>query len=191
VERVSSVQKRDELHAKFEQYERRMAATPEVEREYRTLARDLESAQFKYQEILSKQTEAQVAQNLETERKGERFTLIEPPQPPEKPISPNRKIILLAGLLASIALGIAAVLTHEAFDASVRGPGDIRQLLNVPALAVIPVIVTAADRDRRRRFRRYTLGGGLTAILIAAVAVHFLVKPLDVLWLSLLSRFGV
>jgi uncharacterized protein involved in exopolysaccharide biosynthesis len=191
VDRVNAVQKRDELHAKFEQYERRMAATPEVEREYRTLARDLESAQIKYQEILSKQTEAQVAQHLETERKGERFTLIEPPQPPEKPISPNRRIILLAGLFASIALGVAAVLTHEAFDASVRGPGDIRQLLSVPALAVIPVIVTAADRARRSRFRRYTFGGGLTALLIAAVAVHFLVKPLDVLWLSLLSRFGV
>ncbi len=90
VDRESAVKKRDALQAKLDDYEKRMAQSPEVERQYREMARELESAQFKYQEILSKQTEAQVSENLETERKGEKFTLIEPPQPPEKPVSPNR-----------------------------------------------------------------------------------------------------
>ena len=90
------------------EYEKRMAHSPEVERQYRTMARDLESAQFKYQEILSKQTEAQVSANLETERKGERFTLIEPPQPPEKPIKPNRIIILIVGVFIGDCRGESA-----------------------------------------------------------------------------------
>src|ERR1700722_8478026 len=70
VERVNAIKKRDDLHAKLDQYEKRMAESPEVERQYRTMARDLESAQSKYQEILSKQTEAQVSANLETEKKA-------------------------------------------------------------------------------------------------------------------------
>ena len=40
---------------------------------------DLTSAQKKHAEVQQKQMEAQLASNLETERKGERFTLIEPP----------------------------------------------------------------------------------------------------------------
>jgi succinoglycan biosynthesis transport protein ExoP len=191
VDRVSAVQKRDELNAKVDQYERRMANSPEVERQYHTMARDLESAQLKYQEILSKQTEAQVSQNLETERKGERFTLIEPPQPPEKPISPNRKMIFLLGLFLSAALGGGAVAARESFDATVRGPADIRQLLQVPALASIPVMVTLEDRSRRRRMARYSLGGAFAAVILAGVTVHFLIKPLDVVWLTLMRRFGV
>ncbi len=191
VDRDSAIKKRDELRAKFYEYEKRMAQAPEVERQYRTMARDLESAQFKYQEILSKQTEAQVAQNLETERKGERFTLIEPPQPPEKPISPNRMLILIAGLFMSIALGVGAVAARESFDASVRGPGDIRSLLQVPALASIPVIITAADRAWRKRMAAISWGGGIAAVVLAVVSVHIFVKPLDVLWLSLMRRFGV
>jgi len=191
VDRVSAIQKRDELHAKFDQYERRMAQSPEVERQFRTMARDLDSAQFKYQEILSKQTEAQVSQNLETERKGERFTLIEPPQPPEKPISPNRKLILIVGLLLSIALGAGAVVARDSFDASVRGPTDLRRLLQVPALASIPIIVTARDRARRRMIRAISWGGSLALIIVAAVGVHVFVEPLDVVWISLLRRFGV
>jgi uncharacterized protein involved in exopolysaccharide biosynthesis len=191
VDRVSAVKKRDELHAKYDDYEKRMALSPDVERQYREMARDLESAQFKYQEILSKQTEAQVSQNLETERKGEKFTLIEPPQPPEKPISPNRKLIVVVGLVLSLALGFGAIVAQESLDTSVRGPVDIRQLLQVPALASIPIIVTEADRRRRRRISRYSWGGGAAAAVLAVVLVHVFVRPLDVVWISLMHRFGI
>ena len=111
------------------------------------MARDLESAQIKYQEILSKQTEAQVSQNLETERKGERFTMIEPPQPPEKPMSPNRMLILaIVALLLALALGVGAVVrAGRPSTPRCAGPGDIRRLLQVPALASIPIIVTGAS----------------------------------------------
>jgi uncharacterized protein involved in exopolysaccharide biosynthesis len=190
VDRASAVEKRDELHAKYEDYEKRLAQAPEVERQFRTMARELESAQFKYQEILSKQTEAQVSQNLETERKGERFTLIEPPQPPEKPISPNRRLILIVGLLLSMAVGAGAVALRESTDTSIRGLGDIRLLLEVPALTSIPVIITAADRARRRRISRYSWGGAVVALLIGTLALHFLVIPLDVFWVTLMRRFG-
>jgi uncharacterized protein involved in exopolysaccharide biosynthesis len=191
VDKESAIKLRDELHAKVEDYEKRMALSPEVEREYTAMTRELQSAQLKYQEILSKQTEVQVSQNLEVERKGEKFTMIEPPQPPEKPIRPNRILILAAGLVLSIGLGIGAVVARESFDASVRGPGDIRSLLQVPALASIPVIVTAADRARRRRVTAYSWSGSIGVLILAAVSVHLWVKPLDVVWISLLHRFGV
>jgi succinoglycan biosynthesis transport protein ExoP len=190
VDRVSAITKRDELQAKFARYEKFRAELPEVERQYRTMARDLESAQFKYQEILSKQTEAQVSQNLETERKGERFTLIEPPQPPEKPISPNRMLILIAGLFMSLALGAGVVAARDSLDATVRGPSDIRAMLQVPALVSIPIIVTAAEHARRKRMTLYSWGGGMAVIVLAMVSVHLFVKPLDVVWLSLMRRFG-
>jgi uncharacterized protein involved in exopolysaccharide biosynthesis len=191
IDRESAVKKREELHAKLGDYENRMVKSPEVERQYRTMARELESAQFKYQEILSKQAEVQVSQNLEIERKGEKFTMIEPPQPPEKPIRPNRILILTAGLVLSIGLGLGAIAARESFDASVRGPIDIRLVLQVPALASIPVILTAADRARRRRIAAYSWCGSVSAILLAVVTVHLFVKPVDVLWISLLRRFGV
>jgi succinoglycan biosynthesis transport protein ExoP len=191
VDRASEVKKRDELQAKFDDYDKRMAQSPEVERQYREMTRELEAAQLKYQEILSKQTEAQVAQNLEAERKGEKFTMIEPPLLPEKPISPNRVLIVIAGLVAAVCLGVGAVVAQEALDGSVRGPADIRQLLQIPALASIPVIVTAADRARHKRFLLFSSSGGLAALVLIALCVHLFVRPLDVVWLSLWRRFGV
>ena len=191
VDRDRAVKRHDELQAKFDDYERRMAQSPEVEREFHARSRELETAQLEYKEILAKQTEVKVSENLETERKGERFTMIEPPQVPEKPISPNRTLIVALGLLLSLALGAGAAAAHESLDASVRGPNDIRQLLQVPALASIPVIVTSDDRARRRKILRYSWGGGVAVVIFAVVTIHLFVRPLDVVWLSVMRRFGV
>jgi hypothetical protein len=155
------------------------------------MSRELETAQLEYKQILAKQTESQVSENLETERKGERFTMIEPPQMPEKPVSPNRTLIAILGLILSVALGMGAAAARESFDASVRGPNDIRQLLHVPALASIPIILTAEDQARHRKIVRYSWAGGLVAFALIATTVHLFVRPLDVLWLIVVRRLGV
>jgi succinoglycan biosynthesis transport protein ExoP len=190
VDRDSAVKRRDELRGKFDDYQRRLALSPEVERQYHEMSRELETAQLEYKQILAKQTETAVSENLEAERKGERFTMIEPPQMPEKPVSPNRTLIAVLGLLMSLALGAGAAAAQESFDASVRGPGDIRRLLQVPALASIPHIVTAKELSRRRKIVRYSWAGGFVALILAAVAIHLFVRPLDVLWATVARRFG-
>jgi polysaccharide biosynthesis transport protein len=191
VERESAVKKRDELRAKLDDYERRLAQEPAVERQYRELARDLDGAQLKYQEMRSKQSEVQVSQNLETEHKGERFTMIEPPLPPEKPISPNRILILALGLVLSLGAGAGAAVLRDRMDGSVRGTHDMRALLNVPPLAAIPVIVTRSEARRRQLAVRYSWLGGIAGIIGVAVLVNFYVRPLDVVWIGLLHRFGM
>jgi polysaccharide biosynthesis transport protein len=191
VERESAIKKRDELHAKLDDFERRLAQEPAVERQYRELARDLESAQLKYQEMLSKQTEAQVTQNLEAEHKGERFTMIEPPLPPEKPISPNRSLILMLGLIVSLGGGVGAAFTRDSLDQSVRSAYDVRSLLSVPPLAVIPVIRTIAERQKRSRKVLYGWIGAIVGVVALLAVIHVAVLPLDVLWFGLLRRFGI
>jgi polysaccharide biosynthesis transport protein len=191
VERESAVRKREELRTKLDDYERRLAQEPAVERQFRELARDLDGAQLKYQEIRSKQTEVQVSQNLEAEHKGERFTMIEPPLPPEKPISPNRFLIVAMGLVLSLAAGVGAAMLRDTLDVSVRGVQDIRALLHVPPLAAVPFIITQAERRRHKRRVRYSWQGAVVSVIALGTMFHFLVRPLDVVWISLLRRFGV
>ncbi len=83
---------------------KQQAETPAVEKDYVALVREVESEQAKYNELRQKQLTAQLAQNLETEQKGERFTLIEPPMAPEDPVSPNRKAILALDVLWAVLL---------------------------------------------------------------------------------------
>jgi uncharacterized protein involved in exopolysaccharide biosynthesis len=190
-ERKSDEQKRDELQTKLDQIDRGLAQEPGVERDYRELARELENAQLKYQQIRAKESDVQVTENLETERKGERFTMIEPPLPPEKPVSPNRLLILALGFVLSVGVGFGAAALKESMDQSVRDPNDVRRLLSVAPLATIPIIVTIAERRRHRLVARASWLGSITAFGVCVIAVHFLVRPLDIIWLSLLHRFGM
>lgn len=183
--------KRDELEAALSGLERRLAHTPMVERDYDAMLRDLDSAQIEYRQVRQKQNDAETAENLETERKGERFTLIEPPFTPEEPASPNRPLILIFGVMFALAAGFGTVALLESTDASVRGRQDLRVLLASPPLATIPHMLTTLDRVRTRRWRRNTLVGGVASLVVALVLVHLFYRPLDVLWVVALRRAGI
>jgi polysaccharide biosynthesis transport protein len=168
----------------------KLSLAPEVEKDYHDLTRDYDSAQLKYRDIRAKQMEAQVAENLESDRKGERFTLIEPPLPPENPVSPNRPLVFVLGLLLSLALAGGAVALLEAVDTTVRHPKDMLEAFSAPLLVVVPRIMTAADIALGRRRVRYVVSTLAAVGFAAAVAVHVLYRPLDVLWFAAMRHLG-
>ncbi|HZF25303.1 MAG TPA: hypothetical protein VEZ88_03500 [Steroidobacteraceae bacterium] len=183
--------KQAQIRARIGDFERRLAQAPGVEREYRELLRDHDNAQAKYQELRAKEMEARLAQTMESDRKGERFTVIEPPLPPEKPVSPNRPLVIVLGLLLTIAVALAVMTVRESLDGTVRGRQDLSALLNVAPLAVIPYIGTLAESTRQRARFRLAAFGAMGTILAAAVLVHFLYRPLDVLWFTAMRKFGI
>ncbi|HKD53177.1 MAG TPA: Wzz/FepE/Etk N-terminal domain-containing protein [Steroidobacteraceae bacterium] len=183
--------KRDELGTTLASLEKHLASTPAVERDYNAMLRDLDSAQMEYRQDRLKQMEAQTAENLETERKGERFTLIEPPFTPEEPSSPNRPLVMIFGLMFALASGFGTVAVLENTDASVRGRRDLEGLLTAPPLATIPHMLTAGDRARLRRRRLQTLVGSAASVVVALVLIHMFYRPLDVLWAVALRRMGI
>ncbi len=183
--------KQNELADKLAKYEQRITRSPQVERKFHELIRDQDNAWAKYKDLKAKQMEAQLSQSLETERKGERFTLIEPPELPEKPLKPNRMAILFLGVMFSFAGGVGTVAVSESMDNTVRGGRVLTALMKLPPLGTIPYIETAEDLRKRRR-RRWLLGVTIVVSIVAAVmAVHLLYKPLDVLWYLVQRRMGI
>ncbi len=180
------------LRADRDSYAHKLALEPETEKQYRDLMVDYDNTKAKYEELRAKQQEATVSKNLEADRKGERFTLIEPPLVPEEPVSPNRPLVLILGLVLSIALGIGAGAMNESLDDTIRDRRDLARLLAGPApLAIIPHIDTSAVEPSPWRARALFALGSAAALLIAATAINFLYKPLDVLWFMLVRRYGL
>jgi len=178
------------LRARSEELTRNVALSPQVEQQYRELSRDYDNTRLKYQEISSKHSEAKTAQNLEADRKGERFTLIEPPLPPEEPVSPNRKLILIAGIILSGGLAAGVLWLLETFDSSVRGRLDLLKLTGVPPLALVPHIATESERLAVRRHIRIAWGSAVASLCLAVALTHFFYRPLDVLWFIWARRMG-
>lgn len=178
------------LHARSEELQRNVTLAPQVEKEYRDLTRDYDNARLKYAEVRSKQQEAKTAQDLEADRKGEKFTLIDPPLPPQEPVSPNRRLIFIAGFLLSLGLAFGVLWLLETMDSTIRGRRDLLDLTGIPPLALVPHIGTVAEFRAARRRRWIAAGAAAATVCVAVVLTHFFYRPLDVLWFAFAQRLG-
>jgi hypothetical protein len=125
---------------------------------------------------------------LETESKGERFTLIDPPVMPEQPIKPNRPAIIFLSLILALGAGLGYAAVAESLDSSVRGIKGVMSTLQVAPLAIIPYLATDKEIAHGRRHRRRLVLIAVGIVVVAVILVHFFVSPLDVLWFRALRK---
>ena len=136
------------------EYQKKLEAIPVREQQIASLARDYEMSKTHYAQLLDKQLSAETATQLEIRQKGERFEVLDPAQPAQRPSSPNRPLINIAGSLVGLVLALGAAVGREFFSLSITGPKEVTAATNLPVLQVIPVIQTSLDLRRRRKLVR-------------------------------------
>ena len=182
---------RTAVKRRLHDYAARLERTPEMEPDYLFLTRDRDTSGQKYQDIRSRLLEAKVSEGLEIQRKGERFSLIDPPSLPEKPEKPNRPAIVLLGFMLALAGGLGSAAAAESLDHSIRTPEQLTRLTQLSPLAVIPFMPNEQDLSRAVTRRRLLQGAGVGALVTMLALLHVFVVPLDVLWFAALRRFGI
>ncbi len=180
-----------ELGSRIAQYEGYIRRAPDVEKDYQALLRDYNTANQKYQELKAKQREAELSRNLERERKGQRFTLIEPPSLPIDPVKPNRPAIVLIGFIMALGAGFGLAYLRESTDKAVHGEKALEKILGGPLLAVVPYIENIDDHRQRQRSWLQAAMVLLLAVIAVLVLVHVVVRPLDVIFFQAMQWFGL
>ncbi|MCC5796262.1 MAG: sugar transporter [Methylophaga sp.] len=180
-----------ELRGLIEEYQARVQRTHLVQQEYTDLSRDHENTLAKYRELRSKQLAAELSQTLEAESRGESFTLIEPPVVPSTAEKPDRRKLMMMGVVASFGATGGLAFLYEMLFGGVRGYNAMTHALGRAPLVVIPIIPT--ERDRRRKRLKWTLLFiFLIAAGIAAIAVfHHYVMHLEVFWFKLMNKLSL
>ncbi len=181
---------RTAVKRRLQDYAARLERTPEMEPDYLFLTRDRDTSGQKYQDIRSRLLEAKVSEGLEVQRKGERFSLIDPPSLPEKPDKPNRPAIVLLGFILALAGGLGSGAAAESLDHSIRTPEQLARLTQSFPLAVVPFMPNEEDLSRAVKRRRLLQGAGVGALVAILALLHLFVISLDVLWFAALRRFG-
>ncbi len=175
---------------KRDEYRGRIQASPRVEEGYRVLVNERNNLQAKYDDLMKKHMETKVASGLEKGQMGERFTLVDPPRMPEKPVSPNILAILLIGFVLGIGGGVGTASLKEHYDQSVRSEEALTQATGFTVLASIPEILTTQDIIRMKKKRKVLIGSVVVLIIICIVVLHFFIMDLDVFWARLMRRLG-
>ncbi len=170
-----------ELDREQRELERTIIETPAVEMALRGLTRDYTNMQGQYQAARGKLASAATGEQLELKQQAERFEVIEQATRPERPTSPNRLMILIAGLGGGVGAGLAVVVLLEFMNKTIRRPSELVAALDIQPIAVIPYVYTRNEQAKRKRWRRGVL---LTVIAVVATALtlaHYYYLPLDLL----------
>lgn len=160
------------LDKQIDDYQNRLSIAPLREQELAELNREHEQSRTAYESLLNKKTQSQMATNLEKQRQGDLFTVIDPPNLPLRPYWPDRFKLSLLGLIAGTFLSLAITTVAETLDARIHREEDLRDLISLPVLAGIPTLQTAIE-ERRQEIRRRAdaVAASASAALIPAITL--------------------
>lgn len=156
------------LNGQARDLQNRIGSTPMADQEFVTLTRDYDSAKQEYQQLLAKQSDAKRGQEVERRNQGETLELLDAASLPVDPTEPKRPMILGAGAMLGLVLGLGLVAVREMKDTTLKNLKDVRAYTNLTVLGSIPLLEDDIVVKRRKRL---TLLAWSTAILIGVLVM--------------------
>lgn len=123
---------------------------PESKKKLSDLMKDRDSYKSVYENLLTRLSQSEVSKQMEIEDKATTFRIIEPAIMPTMPVSPNRLLLILAGIVFGLLGGFGVVFLLDYIDNSIKTLEDLKTL-GLPLLATIPRMQTAEDLIRIKK----------------------------------------
>jgi len=160
------------LEKQIGEYQNRLNVAPLREQEFAEINRDHEQSRAAYESLVNKKNQSEMATDLVKQGQGELFSVIDPPNLPEKPYWPDRFKLSLLGLILGMTLALGATVLVEVLDLRIHREEDVRNLLAVPVLAGIPILQTTVEqRKQQLRRRAEAIAASVLAALIPAITL--------------------
>ncbi len=123
-----------EINGQIAAMNEHIKSLPSVEQNLLRLQREVKVNTELYTDLLN------TAQQLRliTVGKVSNVRLVDTPMLPEKPIKPNRPVVLALALLAGLFLGVVAAFLRKALLGGIDSPEEVEQVAGVPVFATIP-----------------------------------------------------
>lgn len=181
-------QEREEAYNELLKYEGRVVKTPMVEKEYRILNRDLESAKKRYDDLVSQVLTLESAAAMEKREMGGKLSIGQPPTLPLKPVRPNRPLIIAAFFAGGLAIGVLMLLGWDFLTQTVRSSEDFSLVApDVPVLSVMPYLAVGETKKVKISFQKAAGIIVVGIIVLVLIAVDAFFMNIDVLIVKIFS----
>lgn len=179
------------IEAELIELQASLDATPKNAITLDVLKRDYDNTQTQYNLSADRLSQAATGDRIETMSKGQRITVVEQAAEPNKPASPNRKMIAAGSVVAGAGMGIALVLLLELTNRAIQRPAELVTKLGITPFASVAYIRTHREIWRRRAIITLAfliVGAGLP---LGLFLLHVYYLPMDMLVAWLLDKAGL
>jgi protein tyrosine kinase modulator len=165
----------DELKGKIGGYQARLNQAPMLEQQLTDLTRGYDQSKADYDSLLKKKNESELATSLERQQQGEHFRILDPPDAPVKPYSPNRLKLFAVALAIGLALGGGVSTAIEITDDRIYRVKELADLVSAKVIAEIPPLRTTKEQIQqvRQGWLRWAATGAVFTCVVAALAVTY------------------
>jgi polysaccharide chain length determinant protein (PEP-CTERM system associated) len=163
-----------EYTSRYSQARELLKVAPQIEAEAAQLNRDYEIHKSNYEDLVKRRETAEMSGELDSATGGVDFRLIDPPRVSDKPVSPNRLILLVVAMVAAIASGFVVAFAASQLRPVFHSASDLRSKFDFPLLGIVSMVTSDADHKRGRvdRFKFIVSSGGLVgAFLIGLIGM--------------------
>jgi polysaccharide chain length determinant protein (PEP-CTERM system associated) len=158
-----------DLQKRIGDYQARLNMTPMREQQMAGLTRDYEQSRKNYEQLLAKRDQSGMATDLEKQQQGEQFRVLDAPNLPQKPFSPNRLKLDLIGLAVGLLVGGLVLAGAEVVDDRIYSKEEIAGIVSAPVLTEIPPLTTATEQGKQIRSEWLQRVGLSGMVLVTAV----------------------
>jgi hypothetical protein len=168
--------------------EKIVAKTAQFDNGLEALQNQRASLQKNWENASQKALTARLGESLEQAQFSERLEVIEQAILPQKPTKPNRPKFLALSLALAFFGGIGSVALVHMLSGAIQGPRDLYGVADAYLLVAIPYITTKKESFQKKLKLTATITAAVGSIVAGLVSVHLLLRPLDQLWVSFLTR---
>ncbi len=158
----------DRVSQQARTYQSRITSAPLSSQAYAQLNRDYEQAKLSYNSLKMKQDESARGTAIIRNKQGETLDLLDQASLPVTPSEPRRSVIIGAGALIGLLLGVVVVGAREMKDTTLKNLKDVRAYTQLTVLGCVPLLEEDIVVKRRKRV---ALLGWCTAIVLGVAVM--------------------
>lgn len=139
----------EEYTIRYSELQAAANALPQVEAEYKQLTRDYEVIKVRYDKLLERRESARISGDVEASDAVMEFRIVDPPQVPLTPKTPDRRRLMTLVLFAALGGGLGIAFLFSQIRATFNDERTLREASGLQVLGTIAMAWT--DKQRKRQ----------------------------------------
>ena len=160
------------FESKLEQLKQQTDKRLNVETELKNLNRDYEAIKTNYEALLVRKESARLSESMEQTTDSVKFRVVDPPQVPSSPSSPNRILLSTAVFFGALVVGMGLAILLSLLRPTFSNVQKLREATGLPILGTVSMNWIPEIRQRKwKEFLRFSFAASALLVIFVGILV--------------------